>query len=111
MSNFLSSLAKHGKYGRRPKVEIPEKTASAWYMISRELLKPEGIANLCFAITWHGVVPQRFMRPRNWSLALMISVGDGRRHQCQSRDEARQHGDWKGYGRICEKLTKVCSKG
>lgn len=32
MSYFTSSLAKHGKYGRRPKVEIPEKTESACLM-------------------------------------------------------------------------------
>ena len=29
MSYFSASLARHGKYGRRPKVEIPEKTESA----------------------------------------------------------------------------------
>jgi hypothetical protein len=29
ISNFSLSLAKHGKYGRRPKVEMPEKTESA----------------------------------------------------------------------------------
>jgi hypothetical protein len=29
MSKVSSSLARQGKYGRRPKVEIPEKTESA----------------------------------------------------------------------------------
>lgn len=29
MSYFTSSDARHGKYGRRPKVEMPEKTESA----------------------------------------------------------------------------------
>jgi hypothetical protein len=30
ISYFSSSLAKHGKKGRRPNVEIPEKTESAY---------------------------------------------------------------------------------
>jgi hypothetical protein len=30
MSYFTSSDAKHGKYGRRPNVEIPENTESAF---------------------------------------------------------------------------------
>lgn len=34
ISNFSSSLARHGKYGSRPKVEIPEKTESAYNPIS-----------------------------------------------------------------------------
>lgn len=29
MSYFSTSLARHGKYGKRPKVEMPEKTESA----------------------------------------------------------------------------------
>jgi hypothetical protein len=30
ISYFSASLDRHGKYGRRPKVEIPEKTESAF---------------------------------------------------------------------------------
>lgn len=30
MSNLASSLARHGKYGSLPKVEMPEKTESAY---------------------------------------------------------------------------------
>lgn len=30
MSYFSLSLAKHGWYGSRPNVEMPEKTESAW---------------------------------------------------------------------------------
>lgn len=33
ISYFTSSLARHGWYGRRPKVEMPEKTESAWGMV------------------------------------------------------------------------------
>ena len=33
MSYFSSSLARQGKYGRRPKVEIPEKTESAYFSL------------------------------------------------------------------------------
>ena len=34
ISYFSSALAKHGKYGSRPKVEIPENTESAWNRVS-----------------------------------------------------------------------------
>ena len=33
MSNASSLLARQGKYGRRPKVEMPEKTESACYIV------------------------------------------------------------------------------
>ena len=34
MSYFTSSLARQGWYGMRPKVEMPEKTESAWRQVS-----------------------------------------------------------------------------
>ena len=37
MSYFSLSSARQGQYGRRPKVEMPEKTASAWFAVSAGL--------------------------------------------------------------------------
>ena len=76
MSKFSSSLAKHGKYGRRPNVVIPEQTASAYIAIS--LLQLDVLmaiecmydSHLCTAITGNRVVPQATVRSRNGLLGM-----------------------------------------
>ena len=37
ISNFSLSSARQGQYGRRPKVEMPEKTASAYWVRSARI--------------------------------------------------------------------------
>lgn len=73
MSYFTSSDAKHGKYGRRPNVEIPEKTESAFVCQSRTTQVLQ-LAYLGSTITGQSVVPQSFVRTLDWDLILMISM-------------------------------------
>ena len=71
------------KYQRKP--SQPER-------LSIEMcLKLRHPANLCTAIAWQGVVPQRFVRPRNGSLVLVISMGTNGSDQCKSCEQAEQH--------------------
>jgi hypothetical protein len=86
---------------------MPEKTESAWYMVNNDQVKLGDPANLCSAITWNGIVPQRFVWPRNWSLMLVISMGEGRRHQCQSCEKAEHHGEGENDARISGKVIQT----
>jgi hypothetical protein len=74
MSYFSLSLARHGKYGRRPKVEMPENTESAYWMLSRGF--PENASSVLYlspAITGQGIVPKASMRSF-YGLLIMITM-------------------------------------
>ena len=76
MSYFSSSLARQGQYGSRPKVEMPEKTESAWWRQYRPFTS-HWRSYLCPSVagyTMMGIVPQAFMGARN-RLLLMVAMG------------------------------------
>jgi hypothetical protein len=75
MSYLTSSDARHGKYGRRPKVEIPENTESA---LENQLASSSDeqlqLTYLSSAISGQRVIPESFVRTRNWYLTFMVTV-------------------------------------
>ncbi len=94
ISNFSSSLARHGQYGKRPKVEMPEKTESAcerqrW---SIALFTPRRY--LCSAIPryWPSrIIPQALVRSSDW-LLVMVAVSNGNSNKATETERLEQHG-------------------
>lgn len=76
MSNFSLSSVRQGQYGRRPKVEMPEKTESACGARSATTKGHWlGIEYLCTTIArdWApGVVPQALVWSSNWLLVVVV---------------------------------------
>lgn len=99
MSNFSLSSVRQGQNGRRPKVEMPEKTESACCARSAILHDHwQGREYLCTTITrdWcPGVVPQALVRSSNWLLVVVVVVVEVGGSKCSTRKEAQrieQHG-------------------
>ena len=64
ISYFTWSVARHGEYSMRPKVEIPEKTESAWKVVGYAILiqLAKYGTDLSSAISRKGIVPQALVR-------------------------------------------------
>jgi hypothetical protein len=93
ISYFTSSDARQGKYGRRPNVEIPEKTESAFQC---QLLSStwgwNKLVYLGSAITRKCVVPEGLVWALNWDLALMVTMCKCTGGQERDGDGVSQHG-------------------
>lgn len=91
MSYFTSSDARQGKYGSRPKVEIPEKTESALVLLTPrefEHMRDQSSSYLSSTITREGVIPESLVWPGNWKL-VMVAVGKSASSQRGNSKEAR----------------------
>jgi hypothetical protein len=98
ISYFTSSDARHGKYGRRPNVEMPENTESA-FALSVSDRSGSQLAYLSSTITGQSVVPQGFVRPLDWNLVLMIAMSKCSGNQDGHGQDVGQHGEGGGGGR------------
>lgn len=97
MSNFSLSSVRQGQYGRRPKVEMPEKTESACCARSAVLHGHwQGREYLCTTITrdWcPGVVPQALVRSSNWLLVVVVvEVSGSKGSTGKEGQRSEQHG-------------------
>ena len=83
MSYFSSSLARQGQYGSRPKVEMPEKTESAWWRQYRPFTSywRSYLGPSVAGYSMMSIVPQTFVGPGN---GLLLMVGMGAHNDCQA---------------------------
>jgi hypothetical protein len=79
MSYFTSSEARQGWYVMRPKVEMPEKTESAYvksigYFTASSSFS--GFTNLGATISWQSIIPKTLVWSRDWLLmVVLVTVG------------------------------------
>lgn len=96
MSYFTSSVARHGEYCTRPKVEMPEKTESAckndqfWEFLWND----RSCSYLGTTVTGQGVVPQALVWSLQWLLITsMISMSSHSSCKGSNRSKDLQHRD------------------
>ena len=77
MSYLTLSVARQGAYWRRPKVEIPEKTESAWSCQQSPCRFQKSPPYLGATIARKCVVPKALVRSLNGSLVFVMAVGVG----------------------------------
>lgn len=93
MSYFSSSLARQGQYGRRPKVEMPEKTESAWSWSAKIVCCLGSSKYLCSSIARYrtsSIVPQAFVWSSNWVLPV-VTVRESKSCRAQNGKRLVQH--------------------
>lgn len=93
MSYLTWSVARQGEYWMRPKVEIPEKTESAWGVAQLSVLAGAlAVAYLSPSITWKSVVPQALVRSSERFLVVcVVAMGLNGRCQSSQSNESLQH--------------------
>lgn len=103
ISYFTSDRDRHGWYGSRPKVEMPEKTESACF--SALLLSSATrdcwveLHYLRAAVAGQPVVPQRLVRPRRRLLVVVTVVGRRNGRPREQGDALGHHGGEGGNSR------------
>lgn len=96
ISYVISLLAKQGRYGSRPKVEIPEKTESALRyhtvnFLTTNLGELEEKTNLRPTIPRQPIIPQRLMRTSNILLLIMVTMSYNHRRKAKKNKAFRDH--------------------
>lgn len=97
MSNFSLSSVRQGQYGRRPKVEMPEKTESACGARSGTTSgHSQSRTYLCTTIARDrcpGIVPQALVRSSNWLLVvIVVGVSGSKGSRSNYAERIEQHG-------------------
>jgi hypothetical protein len=88
----MSLYERHGLYGRRPKVEMPEKTESAFEQCQTPSMAVQRSSQyLGAAISGQCIVPQGLMRSCHANLLFVVAMGCSNCREARDKERSRSH--------------------